>query len=398
MEKKIIGSFTCLACGTTHNLYAEITKAEGTKAESTKAASQHENESSTINYQSSKFASQLAQLAAKGIDISCYQSVKVFDEDERLVRKNADGSMVFVSIDDPIFKRINERGFTYNSHLFKQYVAAHLLALSWNEESRNIDGKKFTNAINGMSSVRRPFEIVITKLNGMAAMQRNNDIKALNDEIRYYNKSLCIDMMDWYIDKFLPKYVAELKVRKCKGKEYIYSKFFGKLLGEKGKYRGTFLTEMPKVYDRYSEIKQKLSDCNEKDFLTMRNIMGKFTDVIVRADHIKSCSYEHGVWKYEYRDVVAPCFADAYKGYGAFFTGQNLIEFHNCLIGGVEDGTNNAEVSMKMWRKMSDEHKAEPWWMFGALKRLIADNGFDYEAKREEWKASAEARRLKHEG
>ena len=81
---------------------------------------------------------------------------------------------------------------------------------------------------------------------------------------------------------------------------------------------------------------------------------------------------------------------DAYKGYGAFFSMQNLIRFHRCVF--FENRKRmTKEASLKKLDSMAA--KEAGWYLLGALKKLIVDNNIDIEAKQKEWKEKKLANR-----
>ena len=72
--------------------------------------------------------------------------------------------------------------------------------------------------------------------------------------------------------------------------------------------------------------------------------------------------------------------ADAYKGNGAYYTCKNLIMFHGCKY----EGTYNRDKSMLILEERLGLYKGEGWRMFAFMKKLIADNGFDFSARMKE--------------
>ena len=76
---------------------------------------------------------------------------------------------------------------------------------------------------------------------------------------------------------------------------------------------------------------------------------------------------------------------DAYKGSGAFYTLKNLVMFHDCSIITeqnriVVSGTDAfAYICSKF-----DEYQGEYYRMFALMKKVIADNRFDFKARMEE--------------
>jgi hypothetical protein len=107
------------------------------------------------------------------------------------------------------------------------------------------------------------------------------------------------------------------------------------------------------------------------------------------AAHPGKLSYHASeVTKRENRVKIEPCeeWKNAYKGYGGYFSMQNLILFHGCRI--IVDGKKlSKDDSIKQLDEWADGHLNEGYWMLGALKQLIIDNGFNIERKRAEWYA-----------
>jgi hypothetical protein len=80
---------------------------------------------------------------------------------------------------------------------------------------------------------------------------------------------------------------------------------------------------------------------------------------------------------------------DAYKGEGAYYTLKNLVMFHDCII---FTGPNNtityrrfdgADAVRYLNRKL-DEYNGEGWRMFALMKKVIADNNFNFNDRMKE--------------
>ena len=74
---------------------------------------------------------------------------------------------------------------------------------------------------------------------------------------------------------------------------------------------------------------------------------------------------------------------DAYKGEGAFYTLKNLVMFHNC---GIKVGYNMVYgiEAVNVLNERLYEYKGEGWRMFALMKKVIADNNFDFHKRMNE--------------
>ena len=80
----------------------------------------------------------------------------------------------------------------------------------------------------------------------------------------------------------------------------------------------------------------------------------------------------------------SPAWKDAYKGNGAYYTLKNLVMYHNCYIF-PEYGT--PVTGFKAVQYLEDhltKYKGEGWIYFALLKKVIADNNFDYNKRMKE--------------
>lgn len=98
--------------------------------------------------------------------------------------------------------------------------------------------------------------------------------------------------------------------------------------------------------------------------------------------------------KKEYDDWTQICFSmqnaawlDAYKGAGAFFTMQNMIRFHNCVIIDDNGKTLSKNASLAFLNKKAKLYEnREGWRLIGMLKKTLDDNNIDVVAKMKEWR------------
>ena len=87
--------------------------------------------------------------------------------------------------------------------------------------------------------------------------------------------------------------------------------------------------------------------------------------------------------KLPYNTPKSKVWMDAYKGEGAYYTCKNLIMFHDC---NVHNGTMvySTTGSMRVLGEKLNEYKTEGWRMFAFMKKLIADNHFNFDKRMSE--------------
>ncbi len=78
---------------------------------------------------------------------------------------------------------------------------------------------------------------------------------------------------------------------------------------------------------------------------------------------------------------------DAYKGSGAFFTMQNLIRFHNCVLSDDMGRRMDKHRSLAFLSVRAEDYKVgEGWRLLALLKKMLADNKIDIKRKMSEWR------------
>jgi hypothetical protein len=83
--------------------------------------------------------------------------------------------------------------------------------------------------------------------------------------------------------------------------------------------------------------------------------------------------------KLSYDTAKSKVWIDAFKGEGAYYTLKNLVMFHGCTItvpAKYDIGYGNSSISYL--KAALDEYKGEGWRMFALMKKVIADNDFDF--------------------
>ena len=88
--------------------------------------------------------------------------------------------------------------------------------------------------------------------------------------------------------------------------------------------------------------------------------------------------------KLPYSTPQSKAWFDAYKGEGAFYTLKNLIMFHGCGIKVDKFDVRYGMSAVAFLNEKLNEYKGEGWRMFALMKKVIADNNFDFKARMSE--------------
>ena len=159
--------------------------------------------------------------------------------------------------------------------------------------------------------------------------------------------------MDDYIDK-LNEYVESLPNKKCKGVPYK-------------RIKGTDIFNADLDKKLYAPLradinKMQAAGTYELIYKTLNGFMKKMI-------------------KLPYDTPKSKAWIDAYKGSGAFYTMKNLFMFHNCFV---EDGNGvklYGSSAVEFVCGKLDEYQGEYYRMFALMKKVIADNNFDFKAR-----------------
>ena len=341
----------------------------------------------------SKAQLRIDAMKAAGMDVSKFFCMKDGKGEETLVGTFDNGGFAIIDTDDPIVNKIVESGSILNAHLFKQHVLAQVLKMMTSYEYdhtlnrfvrvRNWEGKldlsSYTHHMNAMG-YGYSWQTLADELRRQAAMHRHGDKKSLEEDQRWYNKELVLAMFDHH-QKLLCELTKKLRVRKHQGVKYIALDGLENLVIKKSARGYIYLHEVKGMLKNHANMRKAIDKAS--DPVELYNAVARYMDA---ARPGKLSYHASEVTKRENRVKIEPCEAwkNAYKGYGGYFAMQNLILFHGCRI--IVDGKKlSKDDSIKQLNEWADEHLKEGYWLIGALKQLIADNGFNIERKQAEW-------------
>lgn len=188
------------------------------------------------------------------------------------------------------------------------------------------DSRGFTGALRA-KGLKYQFRMLEDELNAQAKMHKHGDMQNFRERNRWFNGRVVTDVCKQYADDTRQLRLSEHDVK---------------------------------------SMKSRLSAIACAD--TPRSLFAAFRDFRKEARSFWQVSMAHS-------------FIDAYKGAGAYYTMKNLILFHGCRFESCNERQSVAELE-----RLADLYAdREGWRLFGAMKKLIADNGVDVQNKILEW-------------
>ena len=181
---------------------------------------------------------------------------------------------------------------------------------------------------------------------------QEKDYTAFNERSIFFDFNTVIATCEDYLRK-LKKYVENLPKKKCKDVPYV--RISGNDVFVNDLYKKVYFPIEDRI--RKMRIAKQCDElyCNLKWFI---------------VDFVK---------KYRLPDNTPKCkeWKNAFKGAGAYYTLMNLVKFHGCNI-----YTGNKVLSgMNAVTYVSDacfEYRGEYYRLFALMKKVIADNKFDF--------------------
>ena len=313
----------------------------------------------TLTANQTKAKERIEALKKAGVDVSELFAMQSADGLEFIASKR-DGVISILEEDDPIFQAIIIQGTIPNRQLFRRWVMAQMFRIIYITTNTHGAYKPI-----GVSEVIRnmgyeyQWKMLNNELYAQHKMMQNGDVDNFRDRNRWFNKRVVLDMAKDYIEK-LKKRFEKLKLRKCKG--------------------------VP--YKRINGQNIFVDDFDKK-------VIKPLLFAVHKIQHAEN-TYElwHSVQEFNKRRIKMhwdipqnAAWLDAYKGAGAFFTMQNMIRFHNCVIIDDNGKTLSKNASLAFLNKKAKLYEnREGWRLIGMLKKTLDDNNIDVVAKMKEWR------------
>lgn len=255
-------------------------------------------------------------------------------------------------VDDVICNQIIEDGYVRNTKLFRRFVCAQMFQalnyVSWDKRESGY------NAWLKNFGIKYQFEMMLEEVRVLGKLEER-DSETFKERSSFFTKEVVAETMIDYIEK-LKAHIDSNKTYKCKGVPY-----------KKVKGRDIFVEDLnKKIYaPMMSDIfRVKLARNYNEIYKALKVFMSKIITIPYATTKCKE-------W------------VDAYKGEGAFYTLKNLVMFHNC---GIKVGYNMVYgiEAVNILNEKLYEYKGEGWRMFALMKKVIADNNFNFQARMNE--------------
>lgn len=241
-------------------------------------------------------------------------------------------------------------GYIRNTKLHRRWVMAQMFRML-NYESRNGERCGYDAYLNDMYEYDYQFKMMLDEIRVLSILQEK-DYTAFNERSIFFDFNTVIATCEDYLRK-LKKYVENLPKKKCKGVPYV--RISGNDVFVNDLYKKVYFPIEDRI--RKMRIAKQCDElyCNLKWFI---------------VDFVK---------KYRLPDNTPKCkeWKNAFKGAGAYYTLMNLVKFHKCNIY-TDHGILSALRAVEYVNDRSIEYHGEYYRLFALLKKVIADNRFDF--------------------
>lgn len=296
-------------------------------------------------------------LRAAGVDVSNLFAMQGANGGE-CIACNKDGNLSILDDNDPIFQYIVDHGTVPNRKLFRRWVMAQMFYMMAAEEYKTHYPVGVTGMIHRLG-YEYQWKMLLNELNAQVKMVQHNDKENFEDRHRWFNQAIAIQLASHYI-KALKEFINAKPEKRCKG--IPYKTIAGKHI---------FVSDLQsKVYNKFYMALYPIKKAKTLDQLY--NAVKKFNDMRIKLP-----------WETE----QCAAWVDAYKGSGAYFTLQNMIRFHNCVI--VDDAGKSLDkvLSLQFIKAKSVMYcNGDGWRMLAVLKKCMEDNNIDVKKKIKSWR------------
>ena len=292
----------------------------------------------------------MEKLNAMGINTSKYFTATLDNGTQIHLIIDENGNTV--RVDDVIRNQIIEDGYVRNTKLHRRFVMAQMFQalnyVSWDKKRSGYNEwlKNF--------GIKYQFEMMLEEIRVLGKLEER-DWETFKERSNFFTKEVIVKTMADYIEK-LKAHINSNKTYNCKGIPY-----------KKVKGKDIFVEDLDKkIYaPMRSDIYKVQFSCKYNEiYKAVKNFMNKMITIPYTTTKCKE-------W------------INAYKGEGAYYTLKNLVMFHNC---GIEVGYRMVYgiEAVNVLNERLNEYKGEGWRMFALMKKVIADNNFDFNKRMSE--------------
>lgn len=292
----------------------------------------------------------MEKLNERGVNTSKYFTIDLDNGGKVHIIIDENGNPI--KVDNPIAETIITDGYVRNTKLHRRFVMAQMFhALnyqSWNgkEEGYHAYLKRF--------GIKYAFDMMLEEIRVLSKLEAR-DRDTFIERCHFFTKEVITKTMEDYIEE-LKVYIDTLPKKNCKGVPY-----------KTIKGKNIFVVDIDKKI--YTPLRQKIASLKyAKNYNEIYRLVKYFISEMIS---IPCSASKSKAW------------VDAYKGEGAFYTLKNLIMFHGCGIE-VNGRMVYGAPAMSVLNKRLNDYKGEGWRMFALMKKVIADNNFNFKARMDE--------------
>lgn len=285
------------------------------------------------------------KLNAMGVNTSKYFTVPLDNGGSVTIIIDENGNPV--KVEDTIANQIIEDGYVRNTKLHRRFVMAQMFqGLNY----KSYDGRKTGyNEWVKRHGLKYSFDMMLEEIRVLGKLEER-DRDTFVERSHFFTKDVIAKTMEDYVAELM-KHVDTLPTKNCKGVPY-----------KRVKSQNIFVVDLEKKV--YAPLRY---DINRIKYASNYNELYKV---------VKSFIYK--MIALPYTTPKSKAWIDAYKGEGAFYTLKNLVMFHNCGIK-VDGRMVYGAAAVSVLNKRLNEYKGEGWRMFALMKKVIADNNFNFE-------------------
>ena len=263
---------------------------------------------------------------------------------------------------DDIAKQIIADGYVRNTKLHRRFVMAQMFQML---NYVSYDGREngFHACLRDRYGYHYTLTMMVEEIRVLSKLEKR-DKESFDERSHFFTKSVVVDVLCDYVEK-LREYVYSLPTKKCKGIPYKRINGTNIFVDDLGK----------KLYRPMMDEIKRIGLA--PDYSSMYNRLTCFMKDIA---------------KLPFSTPKSRAWIDAFKGEGAYYTLKNLIMFHNCTIFeeyyGRFNTINNRRFdgveAVHYLESKLNEYSGEGWRMFALMKKVIEDNGFDFNERMKE--------------
>lgn len=256
---------------------------------------------------------------------------------------------------DVILNQIIADGYVRNSKLHRRFVCAQMFHML-NYVSYDGRDKGYNDCLRRCYGYDYTLKMMLEEVRVLGKLE-TRDKETFEERAHFFDRATVAEVLEDYITE-LKEYVEKLPKKNCKGVPY-----------KKVKGVNIFVADFDKKL--YAPVRSYANKIRvAKNYNDVYHILNSFMKTMV---------------KLPYDTKKSKAWIDAYKGEGAYYTLRNLVMFHDCgIITEPYSVVVRETDAVDYLNRKLDEYKGEYYRMFALMKKVIADNGFDFNKRMSE--------------